>query len=518
MPYLGTEELQAINLDGCLAEYISQMPNYLCIDNPSVEKLIVSFEALEVIFDTIDEEHADPSLLNAVYKKNMYVLNADNIIVMLHTQYNIHDEESIMHRNYTIIMSQPDTPVSSYVLTHTEDYMQTYLEICNGWVDDSEVSVIAILNNDSISLKTKKKYISFVRTAISDINDVSCTECWESVLEKNIVVFSEHNILAMFFQKEELTPLLISYINKTQCAINCDAIRNEYQNEQLITFLEALLQDDSISNKAFAFWISGLHSLCVEDYDSFEVGTGLNADKMCFLFDQGIISMTAEGLSFVRQHYPQHIRYFITKQIDRYVTIMSKTLFSHEELLDLLTWSEISSDNKLKLLEYASQPIKIIGRNYEEAISLYIVQHNFDTDELPQCLITYGQYGSEMQKAFIELALIQIDVVIENVQNLDRALISQLLRGEIAVEKQVELLIKLMGIWSQEDILQELDNCGLNEYRKLLKPHAGKTILANSISNKLLNAFQVAQWIDSYAKDACDATLYRVELLKKKQK
>ena len=516
--YLGTEELQAINLDGCLTEYISQMPNYLCIDNPSVEKLIISFEALRVVFDTIDEEHADPALLNAVYKKNLYVLNADNIIVMLHTQYNIHDEESIMHRNYTIIMSQPDTPISSYVLTHVEDYMQTYLGMCNGWVDDSEISAIAILNYDSISQKTKKKYISFMRTAISDIKTVSCTECWESMFEKDIVVFSEHNVLAMFFLKEELTSLLINYINKTQCAINCDTIQDEYQSNQLIILMEAMLQDDSISNEAFAFWISGLHSLCAEEYDSFEVGTKLNALKMHFLFDQGIIPMTAEGLSFVRQHYPQHIRYFITKQIDEYVAIMSETLFSHEELLNLLTWSEICSNDKLKLLEYASLPIKIIGSNYEDAISLYIVQHNFDTSELPQCLINYGQYGPEIQKAFIKLALAQIDVVIENAPNLDRALISQLLCGEIVIEERIELLIKLMGIWSQEDILQELDNCGLNGYRKLLRPYASKTITADSVSNKLLSAFQAARWIDSYEKDASDATLYRVELLKKKQK
>lgn len=516
--YLGTEELQAINLDGCLTEYISQMPNFLCIDNPDVEKLIVSFEALGVVFVTIDEENADPALLNAIYEKDLYVLNADNIIVMLHTQYSIHDDEGIEHHIYTIIISQPNSPISKYIATHAEDYMQTYLGMCNGWVDDSEVSEMAILNSDSISLTTKEKYISLMRTQISDIKNVSCFECWEWMFEKGIVAFSEHNALAMFFQKKELTSLLINYINKTQCAINCDAIRNEYQNNQLITFMEAMLQDNSISNEAFAFWISGLHTLCAEEYDSFEVGTELNTVKMLFLFDQGIIPMTAERLSFVRQHYPQHIKYFITKQIDKYVAIMSQTLFCHEELLNLLTWSEIRSDNKLKLLEYASLPIKIIGRNYEEVISLYIVQHNFDTSELPQCLISYGQYGSEIQKAFIKLALAQIDVVIENVPNLDRSLISQLLSGDIAIDERIELLIKLMGIWSQEDILQELDNCGLDGYRKLLRPHAIKTITVDSVSTKLLKAFQEAHWIDSYTKDASNANLYRIELLKKKQK
>lgn len=106
--------------------------------------------------------------------------------------------------------------------------MQTYLGMCNGWVDDSELSAIAILNSEGISLEVKKQYIILMRTTISDITTVICVECWETMLEKDVVAFSEHNALAAFFRNEELTSLLVSYINKTQCAINCDAIQNEY--------------------------------------------------------------------------------------------------------------------------------------------------------------------------------------------------------------------------------------------------------------------------------------------------
>ena len=112
----------------------------------------------------------------------------------------------------------------------------------------------------------------------------------------------------------------------------------------------------------------------------------------------------------------------------------------------------------------------------------------------------------------------KIDVAIEIADRLDNALIARLLGSEIALEKRIEFLIKLMSVWNQERILQALDNCGLNEYRKLLKPYAGKTIAVDSISSKLLSAFLSAQWIDSYAKDANDASMYRIEMPKKKQK
>lgn len=516
--YLDSESLQKVNVDGCLSAYISQMSDYLLIDDPDVDKLIASFEEIGVVFDTIDEEHADAALLTAVFRKNLYELNAHNIVVMLHTQYGIRDDEVIRHRNYSAIMSQPDSPMAVYILTNAEEYMQTYLGMCNGWVDDSELSAIAILNSEGISLEVKKQYIILMRTTISDITTVTCVECWETMLEKDVVAFSEHNALAAFFRNKELTSLLVGYLNKTQCAINCDAIQNEYQNDKLVTFMKAVLQDDSVSDKAFQYWISGLYSICAEDYNSFEVGATLNAVKMRFLFDQGIIPMTADGLAFVRKHYQQHIRYFITKRISEYIKIMNTKLFNHEELLNLLTWPEISSDVKLELLKHASQPIKIDGRNYEESVALYIVQHNFDTSELLQCLIRYGQYSSELQDAFVEKALSRLDVAIENADRLDKELITRLLNSEIAAEKRVEFIIKLMSVWSRENILQELDNCGLNEYRKLLKPYASKTIMIDSISSKLLSAFQSVHWIDSYAKDDNDNSLYRIELPKKKQK
>ena len=514
--YLDSESLHAVNIDDCLTAYVSKMPDYLYIDNPDIDRLITSFEEVGIVFDTIDEEHADTALLNAVYDNSLYVLNANNIAVILHTQYGIHDDEVINHRNYSEIMSQPNSPIAGYVMTNAERYMQTYFDMCNGWVDDSEISVIAILNSEAISVETKIRYIALMRTIITDITTVSCTECWETMFEKERVAFSEHNALAAFFQNQKLTPLLIGFVNKTQCAIDCDAIRNEYQNDKLVTFMEAVMQNDSVSDTAFEYWISGLYSICSDEYDSFEVGTTLNPVKMRFLFDQNIIPMTADGLSFVRKHYCQHIQYFITQKITEYVAIMNTTIFNHEELLDLLTWQEVDSDIKLELLKHASQPIRISGSNYEESVALHIVQHNFDESELLQCLLQYRKYSSELREALVEKALLQIDVAIENADRLDDALVVRLMSSEIALEKRIEFLVKLMHVWSQERILQELDNCGLNEYRKLLKPYAGKTIAVDSISSKLLSAFQSVHWIGSYAKEANG--LYRIELPKKKQK
>lgn len=44
--YLDSESLQKINVDGCLATYVSQVSAYLRIDDPDIDKLIASFEEI----------------------------------------------------------------------------------------------------------------------------------------------------------------------------------------------------------------------------------------------------------------------------------------------------------------------------------------------------------------------------------------------------------------------------------------------------------------------------------------
>lgn len=516
--HLDSENLKKINVDDCLTEYISGTPDYLSVDCVDVAKFVDSLSAIDVVFQTLDEALSNRSLLQAVYERNMYELNAHNIVVMLHSQYGLLDDETINHRNYTAISAESNSKLMAYVKSNAEDYMKAYLELCNGWVDDSEGATISLLNNQAISLKLKIQYIEQMRTFITDIEAVTCTECWDSLVNKKRIKHSEHNLLSIFFQQEELSAPLIGYINQTQCAIDCDTIRKEFEIDSLVDFFEIMLNHNVIADEAFEYWISGLFTICEGEKDFFEVGTELNANKVRFLMDRGVIPMSPDGLCFVRQHYKQHIRYFIVRHFSTYVTIMNDSLFDHEELLELLTWPEISVDIKIELLGYASAPIPILNSNYEEPIAAFIVKNNFDDKELLQCLIDYRKYGLELQNAIIEKAASELDVVIKHAQQFDRELLVRLLNGEDDIDNRISLLIELMGVWNQEEIFNELDKCGLPEYRKLLRPHTSKTIVANTRSHKLLEAFKTAKWIESYAYDSGDESLYRVELNKKKAK
>lgn len=84
-------------------------------------------------------------------------------------------------------------------------------------------------------------------------------------------------------------------------------------------------------------------------------------DKIAILIDTKIIRMTTDNLSFIRNNYPDQKFHFIRINMKEYVDTVSKTLFSQNELVEILTW-DINDDLKISLLKMSKEPISIIGK------------------------------------------------------------------------------------------------------------------------------------------------------------
>ena len=65
-----------------------------------------------------------------------------------------------------------------------------------------------------------------------------------------------------------------------------------------------------------------------------------------------------------------------------YVDTVGKTLFSQNELVEILTW-DINDDLKISLLKMSKEPISIIGKGYSTAVCLHILSNNFAESDLP---------------------------------------------------------------------------------------------------------------------------------------
>lgn len=91
-------------------------------------------------------------------------------------------------------------------------------------------------------------------------------------------------------------------------------------------------------------------------YDVFDIAE-ISDDKITILIDTNIIRMTADNLKYMRENYHNQTFYYIRKSIEKYIDIVDETLFSREELLEILTW-DISDKLKLDYLNFLTRKFR----------------------------------------------------------------------------------------------------------------------------------------------------------------
>lgn len=93
------------------------------------------------------------------------------------------------------------------------------MQVSDGTIYDDENVAIAVFNNANLTTDYKQSYISALRTTITSIKEIADSSLWSSLLDADIVQYSEYNIMDSF-NAVELNESVIGYINR--CDIDLD--------------------------------------------------------------------------------------------------------------------------------------------------------------------------------------------------------------------------------------------------------------------------------------------------------
>ena len=226
--YSDEDVILQINQNNCLRDYISNTRDYLAIDDPVIDKLINGFSLLDVHFIGFDYEIVNIDLFNAVYENSLYEINEENLRLMQKVILGVKSDEDINSKNYTILLSNNDSTITHYMNQNINEYLETILQMSEGNILDDEYAVLALLNNPSLILERKKSYISALRTVITSIKEIEDNSLWTSLLDADIVEYSECNIMDCF-ESLKLSESVVSYINR--CDSNLDFSKMEYDED-----------------------------------------------------------------------------------------------------------------------------------------------------------------------------------------------------------------------------------------------------------------------------------------------
>ena len=503
--YSSDSVIEEVNVENCLTQYISDNAGYLEISEPDVGKLIKKFELLDVSFKCIEPKQANKELLLAVYNKSLYEINFNNISLMLRKFYSVDDDYGIQHRNYSIIMSKPEESLATYIQANMSQYIDIILSSSNGIIKDEEEHALLLLNNNDLSFKQKEKYINQLETNIQLLTNVEDKTLWKILLEKCLAEYSINNIIEYFVNSGSLDSSLVEFIDSNTSQLDYSIVKDIYSKDEASKLFNAVVICNSLSNNKYKEIIISFKFIYPATFNI----PGISDDKLMILIEHNIIPMAVASLLFIRESYPAQIMYFIEHNIEKYVSEIRPQIFDVDEALEILEWG-ISDDIKINLLRHTNEPLSIIGSNYSDSVSKYILENNLDQNELPELFESYDNWANEIQTVILELAVQYIDAIFADPTETSLTLLKFIFKNtQIEKDKKTNLLATTISRFDLGTCIEILDALNLSEYGKLFNPESRPRFKINEINRKLLTAFKDREWIKTFKEDA-ENNVYRI--------
>lgn len=500
--YSEENTIKLINQDNCLSDHISNTRDYLAIDNPKIDRLIHCFKLLGVCFIGFDYAKLNKELFYAVYENSLYKINVENLRLIQTEILGEKNYEDVVHKNYTLLLLHPNSAITKYVNQNINEYFSVVLQISEGTILDDENVAVAVLNNSELTTEHKQSYISALSTTITSIKEITDTSLWPSLLDADIVQYSECNIMDCF-NVVKLIESVISYINR--CDIDLDFSKTDYDEDVKEKLFDSVIICNDIDNSKYK---QILVSLNFRD-NKFDIAE-ISDDKVTILIDTGIISMTAANLKFMRENYLNQKDYFILKNIENYVDIMDDALFSQEELLEILTW-DISDELKIKLLKFSSDEISIIGKSYSPIVCLHILNNNFSESDLQDLFLSFDQWDNPVQAKIFDYAVKNITSIINNPISVSERLKNILLHSEsLNRAVKIDFLIAIMSDLCEDSIKEFLGILNLTDYLKIFENRSRPKFEINDENKKLLTAFKENNLIDDFQENPEKIGYYKI--------
>lgn len=497
--FSANQDLSEMNLENVLSDFIANCSDFLQIDEPKTERIITVLKLLQVKFIFIDYKISNYGLWSEVYSHHLYELNIQMIESILENQYHLPRSDDYIHKNFSLVLSNPNESLAIYIKDNMEQYMDVILTHCNGCISDNKEAASYILNDETIGDEHKTKYIDLLQSVLTSLRSVKEMKWWMPLIQNELLSYSIDNVLVYFFgNNKNLDNTLISFINEQgkELDFKYDFIDAEFGENSGAAFFHAVVQCNSLQNDKYKAILQSLNRYC-KHFTKEEV----NKEKIDILIDLKIICICSETLIFMRENYRENVLHFISANIRKYVEeVMDENNFLLDEALELLK-SDVEDTYKIDLLKFTDEPISIEGKNYDAAIETYILEHNFDSHDLPYLLERYNHLNEASKEIVEKLAVQYVSDIISNEYIPSYELLLKLI-SDIAVNISDKLTLFSMVLPSLNVVQCKscLKKMQQDDYLSLFNGKRPQFEIDN-VSERILNTFKEKGWITNFKVD-----------------
>ncbi len=500
------ESLPSIDEEDEFSWFIENDSDFLKFEAPNIDKMINALKLLNIKFDNLNLPDSNTDMWNAVYSNNLYRLNWSMLNNILVCEYKTEETDAISHKCLSLILSDDQTHLCTYIKTEINECLKVIIENCNGEITDSEDIAIWVLNNTDVAFENKEQYIEVLSTKISHIDSITDGKLWTPLLNEGVVVCSTENIINYFIKADKkYNDSLISFINNNSVDFRFDKHQISQFDEDIVKeFFRETVRCNLLANNCYELIVTSLNYY----YPSFSFND-IDKEKLDILLGNRKIEMNSKNLEFMRETYPDSVIKFIEGQATEYIEdAIDEDTFNFEELIEVLN-ADVDISIKLRLLNYTTKPISIARESYQEEIVLHILKNNFQSSNLKYIMHEYGSFSDDIKIAIVAITEENIDKVISEEISLPYSLLIEILK-RTTIDEMVRFEVFSYSLSSLD--FNECKDCltilQADDYLSLFEGKRPK-ISANETNDRILEVFKKNSWISKYEFDE-DHENYRV--------
>ncbi|MCB4745590.1 MAG: hypothetical protein LGB68_00310, partial [Sulfurovum sp.] len=198
-----------------VSSYLSKqtiLPKYTKEDNEKCTKLI---NKLNVSFMDIKNPSDNPLLFDYIYEHGHYIFSPKMIERIMQEKGNVESSEinDLKYKNLTTIRESEAEELIEYIDENINDYLEDVFFELDENTQESEETLVYLLNHEDLGVESKKDIINRIETKISDITSIGNKKLWEDLFANNLVVSTWDNVFNYYIEKEELDEALFVFLN-----------------------------------------------------------------------------------------------------------------------------------------------------------------------------------------------------------------------------------------------------------------------------------------------------------------
>lgn len=432
------------NSNSKIIDYLSSKPE---IFSQGIDRKILysALVCLNVKFKQLENVQIDSETLDYLYNKNLYELNETNIAYLLNAKCNVNDINKTLKSFFAFVLAHNEYPLCLYIVDNINEVIPVYLHMYKGKIEDDFDSVLYVLNHANKDVV--EKYIKQLSTQITNIADINNLVILPLLIEHNLIEYSAENIICWYSHENVISPVLMSFIESNDSSIAFDL-----NDERTKRFLIDLLSTEGLSDKKFLQIIQSLGDNAVEIIEKAHV----SEPKVQLAITSRALMLSPKATYCIRNNYSNLLESYICANIDNYFPAKLSSL-EMEDFSLILASSLLSSEKKIELIKKYSLPIALTDKHYPELVVLYILEHNFDSNDLKWLSKNYSSLSNSVQEKVASLIVNNPAEIIRTNKDIDLELKKKILTAkEIALSERIRYLSLYLDDIEKEELCELL--------------------------------------------------------------